>query len=489
MDQSSAPALEALVALQARKMTGFGAPGHAAGRGATADVLALMGKAAFKADVLTPKGLDDRSETMQVLQRMHALAADAWGAKLCRYATGGSTQSLHTAIAAVARPGETVILASNCHKAEWCSALLAGVDPVRVQASVDPVWGIEHGVTADALEATLAAHPMARAVVVVSPTYFGVTSDIVALAGVCHDYGVPLIVDAAWGAAYGFNDRLPPSPIHQGADIVVVSVHKTMAALSQGSAMFVCTDRIDQERFALAYEVFETTSPSIPILASLDATRREHALHGRRVWDRVIDLAETTRDKLAAIPGVKVLERDRLDGGCARDLDVTKIALDIGALGVSPYDADDYLTREHQVSMGLSDKRHLLAVFSVGVTARDAHKLVAGVKALTKAVRTHPGRFPRPMPVTPAYDTLGFEMVMPAPEAFFARAEKVRYEDAAGRVAAEVIAPAPPGVARLIPGQRITPEHVAFLVASRDAGMFVLDPADPEQKTLRVVAA
>jgi arginine decarboxylase len=485
--QRAAPVLAALRVAKASRAVGFGAPGHGRGQGATPDVLRLIGREVFDADLITLKGLDDRVESLQALQKAHALAAKAWGARLCRFGTGGSTQNLHCALAAVAKPGDTVLVAANCHKAEFAAAIFAGLSPVVVPVTPDADWDLEHGVAVSALAAALDAHPDAKAVVVVSPTYFGVTSDIASLAKLCHDRHVPLIVDAAWGAAFDFHPELPKNPIRLGADVAVVSVHKTMAALSQGSALLVGGALVDPERVALAYELFETTSPSVPILASLDATRREHALHGRRIWSRVLRLARRARARLAEIDGVRVLGRERLDGDGAFDLDETKITLDLSGLGVSVYDADDWLVARHGVSLGLSDARHALAVLSVGTTARDVAKLLAAVRALAREARRHPERFRKPAPQAPHYRDLGVEMVTRAADAFAGPTELVAYEAAAGRVAAEIIAPAPPGVPRLIPGQRITAAHVAFLAGQREAGMFVLDPADQSERRLRVV--
>ena len=488
MNQHSAPILEALAKIERRPPIGFGAPGHGAGRAVTSDVLRLVGRRAFEADVLTPKGLDDRTEHGQVLQRAHALAAKAWGADLCRFSTGGSTQSLHTALAAVTRPGEIVMLAQNCHKAEFSAAVFAGLDVRVVPAVFDPQWEVEHGVDPKALEQALAAAPQTKAVVVVSPTYFGVTSDVAALAGVCHDRGVPLIVDAAWGAAYGFSKVLPANPVLDGADVVVCSVHKTMSALAQGSVMLLKGERVDSRRFALAYELFETTSPSVAVLASLDATRRDHALHGEAIWARVVRRARRARKRLAAIPGLRVMGRERLGGPGAHDLDETKLLIDVSGLGLTGYEADDWLQQHHHVSMGLSDARRLLAIFSVGTTEKDARALTGALAALA---RKRAGRDPTPTfkatKAAPGLDALEVVMAMSAADAFCGPTEMVPYEKAAGRVAAEIIAPAPPGTPRLIPGQLITAEHVDFLRRNAEAGVFILDPADPDQRKLRVV--
>lgn len=486
MTSTAAPLLEALAAATKARIVGFGAPAHAEGRGAPKAALAALGTHVFQADMMTPKGLDDRTESRHALQRAHEAAQRAWDCDFVRYGTGGTTQNLHVALSAIAPPGSAVAIAANAHKAEYAALLIAGYRPVPIPVAHGEDWDLEHGVTPARLAETLDAHPDVKAAVVVSPSYFGVASDIRALAGVAHLRGVPLVVDAAWGAAFAFSDELPPDPLAEGADVAVMSAHKSIGALAQGSVLLANGGRVDLERMLLAYELWETTSPSVPILASLDAARAEHELRGQAIWHRVARLGEDLRGRLAKVRGIRVLVAADLPGWAR--FDPTKVTIDISGLGIAGYAADDWLFRHHGVSVGLSDARHLLAVLSPGTRRRDVRKLARGVRALAKAVRRDPDALPAAPPDLPRVDTLGFELAMLPSEAFFAPAEKVRYEEAAGRIAAEIVAPAPPGVPRLIPGQRISAAHVRFLVANRDAGMFVLDPSDPAERRLRVVA-
>lgn len=488
MDQSQAPLLDALALSLSAADTSFAAPAHHRGRVIPSGLKPLLGKRVFAADLMTPKGLDDRTESAQSLQRAHELAAEAWGAELARYATGGSTQNLHTALAAVARPGDTVLIAANAHKAEFSALLFAGYEPVVLPVTVDAEWDIEHGVAPDTLRRALDANPAARAVIVVSPTYHGVTADIASLAALCHARGLPLLVDAAWGGAFGFSPRLPASPLALGADIVVSSLHKTMGALAQGSVLLARGGHVDLQRLALAYELFQTTSPSIPILASLDATRRDHALRGEKLWDGVLDLAADARRRLARIPGLRIWGRERLDGAGAFDLDESKITIDVARLGVTGYAVDDWLFAHGRITVGMADARHLLLLLALGSGKGDVRAIAKALKALVEALRTRPDTLPAAPPAIPRLNALGFDLAEPAARAFFGKTELVPYEACEGRVAAEIVAPAPPGIPRLVPGQRIDRTHVDWLVANRDAGMFVLDPADPAEHRIRVVA-
>ena len=485
MDQKQAPILDALAKIERRRIHGFGAPGHHEGAAIAKDVRRLLGKRVFEADVITPKGLDDRTERDHVVQRAHEIAAAAWQADFCRFVTAGSTQSLHMALSAVAAPGDTVLFASNAHKAERAHALAAGLDAVIVPVTVDPAWDIEHGVEPDVLATALDANPDAKAFVVVSPSYYGVTSDIAALSALCHARGVVLICDAAWGGAFAFCDGLPHDPLTKGADVTVHSLHKTMGALTQGSVLLAKGSLVDLQRLWMAYELFETTSPSVPILASLDGARRDHAVEGEAMWTKVLTRADDLRARLSAIDGLRVLGEKDLPPGA--EIDRTKIVIDVAALGVSAYAIDDWLNEHHRVSVGLSSARHLLAIVSIGTTARDIRALARGLAECVR--RLHDGT----LVLTPAIRTvpisdLTVDMALSGSEAFFGRAEQVPLAGAAGRIAAEMIAPAPPGIPRLVPGQRIGRAHIDWLLAHRDMGAFFLDPIDPSERTIRVVS-
>jgi len=485
MDQDEAPLVDALQNAEKNPIVGFGAPGHSSGEAMPTGMRRLLGKRVFQADLLTPKGLDDRTEGKLALQRAHELAAEAWRADFCRFVTGGSTQSLHTAFAAVARAGDTILVAANAHKAERSYAVAAGLDLVTIPVAIDQSWDIEHGPTPTIVRQLIAERPHAKAVVVISPSYYGVALDIAGIAAVAHENGMPLVVDAAWGGAFAFSSRLPADALALGADLAVYSLHKTMGALAQGSAILARGDLLDRQRLWQAYEMFETTSPSIPILATLDATRRDHATGGEALWDGVLNLATSLREKLSQFNKLRILSGSDIPNGM--DLDESKILIDVTALGVSGYAIDDWLYKHHKVSVGLADGRHLLLVLSLGSTSRDARKLVRGLNDLIERLKADPFLLPRIGPL-PGISTLEIEMAMAGPAALFADVEQVPYEAAHGRIAAEMLAPAPPGVPRLVPGQRVSSAHVAWLVANRDAGAFMLDPIDPTEHTLRVVA-
>src|SRR5215213_3101279 len=484
--QSSAPILGALANYTRQGSVSFGVPGHKSGQGAPPDIKRVVGAAAFAADATTQKGIDDRRETKRTIQRADHLAAQAWGADRAYLSTNGTSLSNHAAYLSVAAPGDTVLVARNCHKSVIAGLILAGLRPIFLGPDHDEVWDIEHGIPVAELERKLAAHPEAKGVFVVSPTYFGVVSNIGALAEACHRRGVPLVVDEAWGPHMAFHPELPKHAIAAGADLSVGSIHKTMAGLQGASIMLLKSELVSAERFALAYDLFESTSPPVQVLASIDATRRQLALEGEAILGALRARARRARAALAETPGIRVLGREVLDGDARFALDETKITLDISNIGITGYAAEDWLTEAGQISMGLSDDRHLLACFTLGNVDADANALVVAIRAVADWAGMQRGKG-RP-PGMPRRRDLPTSMAMTPAEAFFGRTEAVPLDRAAGRVAAEMVAPYPPGIPRLILGQTIEDIHVAYLRLGLEAGLFPMGSSDMRLRTVRVVA-
>src|SRR4051794_17842894 len=484
--QSSAPILEALANYTKQGSVSFGVPGHKSGQGATADIKRVIGEEVFRADATTQKGIDDRRETKRTIQRADHLAAQAWGADHAYLSTNGTSLSNHAAFLSVAAPGDTVLVSRNAHKSVTAGLILAGLRPVFLEPDMDESWDVEHGIPVAELERKLAAHPEAKGVFVVSPTYFGVVSNIGALAETCHRHGMPLVVDEAWGPHMAFHPELPLHAIQAGADLSVGSIHKTMAGLQGASIMLLKSELVSPERFALAYDLFESTSPPVQVLASIDATRRQMALEGEAILGALLGRARRARAALAAIPGIRVLGQEVLDGDARFALDETKVTLDISGLGVTGYAAEDWLTETFSLSMGLSDDVHLLACFTLGNTDKETQALIEAMRALAAWAGTQRGKG-RP-PGMPRRRDLPTTMAMTPAEAFFGRTEAVPLEQAAGRIAAEMVAPYPPGIPRLVPGQRIEEVHVAFLRLGLEAGFFPAGLRDPDMQSLRVVA-
>ncbi|GHO48887.1 aminotransferase class I/II-fold pyridoxal phosphate-dependent enzyme [Ktedonospora formicarum] len=276
-------------------------------------------------------------------------------------------------------------------------------------------------------------HPDAKGVILVSPTVYGITSDTKTLADICHAHHIPLIVDEAWGPHFAFHPDLPATAMSCGADLSMGSIHKTMAGLGQVSIINMQGDLIQPDRFKLCLKLFESTSPSSLILASADAARRQMALEGKALLDKALALSSWVRTELSSVEGIHILDKSYLGTPGAKALDTTKIVLDISGLGVSGYEASDWIEERYKVNFELVNERHLMALLTIADTSQTVEKLVAAVKAM--ATWAHDREKPTDI-MLPKLDELYAKCVTSPTKAFFGETEDIPFEQAAGRIAA-----------------------------------------------------
>ncbi|MFJ9574908.1 aminotransferase class I/II-fold pyridoxal phosphate-dependent enzyme [Streptomyces sp. NPDC101191] len=486
MDHSSAPVLEALVAYHEEGQLAFTPPGHKQGLGADPRIRAVLGDDVFRSDVLAISGLDDRTSSKGVLAKAQALMADAVGAQHTFFSTCGSSLSVKAAMLSVAGPHEKLLVGRDAHKSVVSGLVLAGIVPVWV----DPQWDAErhlaHPPNADAFRAALREHPDARGALVTTPTPYGTCSDLAAIAATCHEHGVPLVVDEAWGAHLPFHPDLPTWAMDAGADVCVTSVHKMGSGLEQGSVFHLQGDLIEPEVLKSREDLLGTTSPSVLVYAALDGWRRQMVEHGRALYDDALSLASTLRERIEKIDGMHVHGRDDFCGpGRAADFDPLQLIVDVSPLGTTGYRVADWIRGHHRINLHLSDHRRTSAQLT---HADDADSAQALVTALRDVVEHVDDLRPAARVEVPDPTSLRLEQVMLPRDAFFGTVEQVPWQKAAGRVSAEMLTPYPPGIPAALPGERLNAEVLHYLRSGVEAGMVVPDAADTEVRTVRVIA-
>jgi arginine decarboxylase len=485
LDQRRAPLLEAMARLRTRHWNCFGIPGHKQGRGADQATLDILGRDTFICDVPLDGALDDRLSSHGYDTQAEDLAAAAMGADKVLLSTNGSSLSVHASILTVARPGETLLVARNLHKSNMNALILGGARPVFLDPEYDDRYEIAHSVTPGTLERAFTDHAQARAAVVVSPTYYGIVADVRRLSEICHERGVPLIVDDAWGAHFLFHPELPDAAIAAGADIVVSSMHKTGSGLMQGSVIAVRGDLVDTARLQHTVGLLESTSTSMLILSALDGARRRLAVDGEALLTTTLQLSRRLRAEVAAIDGLEVMGREVLVHPAAIDLDETKVCIDVRGLGITGYAASDWLIANHDIAMELADHRRLMGLVSLADDDDSIDRLLAGLRGLAAAA---PGLSDKGTMDVPPFGALRTDCVMRPRDAFFASNTAVELQDAVGRVAAESVTPYPPGIPAILPGERWNQALVDYLRTGVEHRMHIAEAADTKLKTVLVVA-
>jgi arginine decarboxylase len=284
-DAVTSPVGDAIRDFHARGDLAFGIPAHRSGTGdVRPDGAEWAGEQAFRADLGMNNGVDNRHQSWQVEPTAMERFAQAVGADQTLFSTNGSSENVHVAMMTAVQPGETLVLAHNGHKSAFAGLVLSGARPVYVDPVYDSVWQVAHGVDPAELDRVLDAHADAKAVMVFTPTYYGVSADVKALAGICHARGLPLMTDDAWGLDYSFCSRLPPSALQSGADLAIGSVHKTLNGFGQTSVLSVQGDRLDTSRLELVFELAQSTSASSLLLSSITRHAGSSSATARRCW-------------------------------------------------------------------------------------------------------------------------------------------------------------------------------------------------------------
>jgi arginine/lysine/ornithine decarboxylase len=305
-----------------------------------------------------------------------------------------------------------------------------------------------------------------------------------AIVEICHSRGKPLIVDEAWGAHLPFHDSLPTWAMDAGADICVASIHKMGMGFEQGSVYHLQGSLVDPVRLKQCADLLATTSSNVLLYAAMDGWRRQMVEHGTELLSAALDLTQRTRDRIEGMDGLHVLTDELLGAQASHDLDPMHILIDVSQLGISGYQAADWLRENKHIDMGVSDHRRVEATMSMADDEETADRLLDALENLAQAAdalpRPKPVKLPDPADLEP--DTVDLPR-----DAFFGPVEVVPAAEAPGRVCAEQLTPYPPGIPALLPGEVVNDAVVEYLRTGLEAGMVIPDAADPSLETIRVV--
>ena len=471
--RNSAPLLDAYLTYFEVDHTPFTIPGH---KQRSAKIDAGLG-ALVDSDIPLYGGLDEIKLTNKVLNQAEKLAAKLWGADFARFSTGGSTHANQAVIFALGQPGDKVAISRTAHRSVLSALVLAGLEPIWMSPEIDAVTGVPIGISLTELQRVLKENPIA--VLLTEPGYLGTLSDLKPLISAAHEKSIPVIVDAAWGGHFGFHKDLPDHVIAQGADALITSVHKALPGYSASALLLAQTKYLSAERLEQSFETTHTTSPAGAPLASIDAVRALLQTRGSELLGKLIE--NVAQFKLAVQANFDLPIFLSPSDFAAGRFDPVKIVLRVQQLGCSGVDIERALI-EDGVRVEMADRDTIVFLATLADTEADfqtlAMKLVPILKKLQGA--------PRESATALSWAVIP-QIATSMREAYFAQTEMAPAESAVGRISADLIAPYPPGVAVVAPGELLTEQIVNGLVASQKAGVRIAYATDPTLNSFRVV--
>lgn len=375
-----------------------------------------------------------------------ALCAQYAGANSALFFTCGSTQGIYTMLAEAVGMGGELILERGCHKSVYNAMALLDITPHYIYAPPIPGTSLAGAVTPEQVENALCRYPGAKAVFLTSPTYYGVVTDLAPIADLCHRFHTYLLVDQAHGAHFP-SVGLSSAP-EQGADLSVVSTHKTWTAMGSSSVLYVGSNAFDRLHLKKTSSLFGTTSPSYPILASIDYARARLEGNDSDAYRRCADLTEAFREKINRDTPFRALTS-------SDDLMLDPCRLTIDTRGLPGHQADELLQRQN-IYVEMSDEQYIVLILTCRDDESSFVRLWNGIVSLIPHCNHQTKPEIPDLPPKP-------EIRCSIRAARFGRQETIPLKSAAGRIAADIIAPYPPGIPILAPGEEISQKHIAYL--------------------------
>jgi arginine decarboxylase len=470
--RDSAPLLDAYLSYFETQRTAFTIPGHKQkahrldeGLGAVVD-----------SDTPLYGGLDEIKLTEGTLKKAEALAASLWGAQYARFSTGGSTHANQAIILALGKPGDKIAVTRTAHRSVLSALVLTGLEPIWLTPEIDSATGVPIGIPVSELERVLDQKPIA--LLLTEPGYLGTISELPALINKAHENSIPVIIDAAWGAHFGFNDELPKHVLQLGADALITSVHKALPGYSASALLLAQGKLLNLARIEQSFETTHTTSPAGAPLASIDGCRALLQSRGEELTGQLLAHVKTFKNSVQSHFDAPIFLNS--EDFPAQRFDPAKIVLRANVLGLSGVDVEKRLQTAN-IRVEMADRDTIVFLATLADNADDFKVLENALVPILKSLQS---------PARATTTSLSWSVVpqvgISIRDAYFADTETVLAANAIGRISADLIAPYPPGVAVVAPGEVLTKQIIDGLASTQKAGVRIAYATDPTLATYRV---
>lgn len=478
LSQDRAPVYEALQQYRENRIVSFDVPGHKQGKG-NPELTEFLGKQCMSVDVNSMKPLDNLCHPISVIKEAEELMADAFGAAHAFFMVNGTSSAVQAMVMSVCKRGDKIIMPRNVHRSSINALIVCGAIPVYVNPDMNKELGIPLGMTVKSVQQAIAQNPDAKAIIVNNPTYYGVCSNLREIVKIAHNAGMKVLVDEAHGTHFYFGDYMPLSAMSVGADMSAVSMHKTGGSLTQSSALLLGKS-MNEGYVRQIINLTQTTSASYLLMASLDISRKNLALNGKKIFERVTSLASYGRDEINKLGGLYAFSRELINGDSVFDFDPTKISVHTRNIGLAGIEVYDILRDKYEIQIEFGDIGNILAIVSVGDRILNVERLISALSEIKRLYSKDPAGMLDHEYIEP-------HVVCSPQEAFYADKVQLPLKETLGKVCAEFVMCYPPGIPILAPGELITEDALEYIIYAKAKGCNLTGAEDIDTNKINVI--
>ena len=463
---------------------GFHMPGHKRQQITGAE------KLPYEIDITEIEGFDDLHHAEDLFINLQEYAAEVFHAEETHYLVNGSTVGLLSAVLGCTGYGDRILMARNCHKSVYNAVDLNGLIPEYVYPEFDETTDLNGEIRVEKIEQILEKdrgmnrEAGIKAVVITSPTYDGVVSDIERISEVVHKYGIPLIVDEAHGAHFGFHEYFPQNANVRGADIVIHSLHKTLPSLTQTALLHMNGKLVDRDSVRRYLHMLQSSSPSYILMSSIDACMDKLEREGDEMFQVFTDNLEKARERLGKCKYIRLVTPEVCECQRVFDFDRSKILLSTVNSSLNGRQLHQILREEFHLEMEMEAENYVLALAAVGDTAEGFRRLCEAVEEID---RRESLKCKKEAEEEEPLKNGKMKQMMRISQAMDAESERCALEECIGRTSVEFAYLYPPGIPLIVPGEQISGHFVKNVRRYLEQGFEVQGLSDQTSETVCVV--
>lgn len=443
----------------------------------------------YKIDITEVEGFDNLHHAEGILSDAQKRAAKLYGSEETCFLVNGSTAGILSAVSACA--DHTILMARNCHKAAYHAALIRNLKVYYLYPEIQKDFFLNGGVNPKDVEKALSQYPEIETVIVTSPTYDGIVSDVKSIAEIAHEFGKPLIVDEAHGAHFGFSDYFPKSSVQLGADIVIHSLHKTLPAYTQTALIHVNGSLVDRQRLHQFLQMYQTSSPSYILMAGIDECVRYLEEQREDAFVKFTRRLNWMYEKAKDFQAIRLVTREIIGKDSIRDFDRSKLIFSVKNCKISGNELKKMLLRNFNLELEMAAGTYVLALTSLCDTDRGFYRLFEGVKNIDEQIMRFSsgqmaGKNGGENCVIKDCVTKN-KVLCKMNKAFKANKKNIALEESQGNISGEFLYLYPPGIPLLVPGEYINRELLDKILRYRELGFQLQGLQDFENKMIQVL--